>query len=349
LRVYPRRTVEALIAIRARGVGPETVNHHVRALRGFARWLVKARRVGSNPIDTLELVNVKVDVRRARRELPTDELRRLFATTRASVRTFRGLNGEGRMMLYFVAATTGFRANALANLTPADFHLDGEQPSVTLAARFNKSRKAKVQPIPLDAVPELKNFIHGKPAGLPLWVGSWARDKRGAEMLRADLADAGIPYVVETSDGPLYADFHALRHSFLTLGGRSGIDLRTLQELAGHSKPELTARYSHRRHDDLSAAVNMLPSLMARAVAPPTDETFSPGNSQFALSLLDNQSTYVTLGVHPVTQAAEGGEELEMKKPPISQGFPTIPSEIAQRGRRDSNPQPPDRQSRDES
>ena len=52
------------------------------------------------------------------------------------------------------------------------------------------------------------------------------------------------------------------RHSFLTLGGRSGIDLRTLQVLAGHSKPELTARYSHRRLYDLTGAVAKLPNLV---------------------------------------------------------------------------------------
>lgn len=86
-------------------------------------------------------------------------------------------------------------------------------------------------------------------------------------MLRNDLLAAGIPYMVEGPDGPEYADFHSLRHSYLTLSGRSGIDLRTLQELAGHSKPELTARYSHRRLYDLTEAVRKLPSLV------PTDVT----------------------------------------------------------------------------
>ena len=79
---------------------------------------------------------------------------------------------------------------------------------------------------------------------------------------RIDLEAAGIAYAVEGPDGPEYADFHSLRHSFLTLGGRSGIDLWTLQELAGHSKPELTARYSHRRLFDLAGAVAKMPNLV---------------------------------------------------------------------------------------
>src|ERR1700687_5525615 len=63
-------------------------------------------------------------------------------------------------------------------------------------------------------------------------------------------------------DAPLFADFHALRHTCLTLGGRAGIDLRTLQELAGHSTPTLTARYSHRRLYDLAGAVEKLPNFL---------------------------------------------------------------------------------------
>src|SRR5687768_1758729 len=81
-------------------------------------------------------------------------------------------------------------------------------------------------------------------------------------MLRGDLEAAGIPYAVARPDGPEYADFHSLRHSYLTLGGRSEIDLRTLQELAGHSKPELTARYSHRRLYDLAGVMGQFPNIL---------------------------------------------------------------------------------------
>jgi integrase len=259
-RTLPRSTVEALVLNKAKGRGPETVNHYTRAVRGFFRWLVRAKRIGSNPLESLALVNAAVDVRRARRELTADELRRLFDATRASVRTYRGLAGADRYFLYLVAAGTGFRAGALANLTPADFDLDA--PTVTLPARFAKNRRTKVQPLPADVAAALRGYLADKPSDAPVWGGRWARDRRGAEMLRIDLEVAGIPYAVEGPNGPEYADFHSLRHSYLTLGGRSGIDLRTLQELAGHSKPELTARYSHRRLYDLAGAVDKLPNLV---------------------------------------------------------------------------------------
>jgi integrase/recombinase XerC len=264
-RRIPRATLETLAAAAARGVGPATANHYTRAVRGFFRWLEKAKRIGSNPLETLTLVNAAVDVRRTRRELTADELQRLLTATRASEYTFRGLTGADRFFLYMLAAGTGFRARALASLTPISFDLNATSPTVTLTARSNKSRKLKVQPVPSDVAAALRDHLAGKPANVPIWGGTWAKDCRGAEMLRGDLEAAGIPYAVEGPEGPEYADFHALRHSFLTLGGRSGIDLRTLQELAGHSDPILTARYCHRRLHDLAGAVDKLPNLVPTA------------------------------------------------------------------------------------
>src|SRR5262249_26959179 len=155
--------------------------------------------------------------------LDAGELRRLLAAARDSARTFRGLAGRDRYVLYAAACGTGFRASGLASLTPESFDLDAEPPTATLAARRNKSRKLKVQPLPPDVAELLREYLDGKPAGQPVWGGPWAEERQAAAMLRIDLQAAGIPYAVEGPDGPLYADFHALRHSYLTLGGRAGI------------------------------------------------------------------------------------------------------------------------------
>ncbi len=117
----------------------------------------------------------------------------------------------------------------------------------------------------------LRVFLAGKADHKPVWGGTWARDHRGAEMLRIDLDAAGIPYATEGPDGPLYADFHSLRHTYLTLLGRGGVDLRTAQELAGHSTPVLTARYSHRRLYDLAGAVEKLPSFLPHLASAPAE------------------------------------------------------------------------------
>jgi integrase len=261
-RRFPRETAEALRAHLCRGASVQTVNGYLQAIKQFCRWLVKDRRMGESPLAHLQGGNVQTDCRHARRELEADELRRLLTATRDGGRLFCGLTGRDRFHLYAAACGTGFRASALASLTPESFDLGGEPATVALAARHSKNRKAKVQPLPPDLADLLRGYLADKPAGQPVWGGTWASDRRGAEMLRGDLEAAGIPYVVEGPDGPLFADFHALRHTYLTLGSRAGIDLRTLQELAGHSTPTLTARYSHRRLHDLAGAVEKLPSFL---------------------------------------------------------------------------------------
>src|SRR6516225_2340448 len=61
-----------------------------------------------------------------------------------------------------------------------------------------------------------------------------------------------------------YADFHALRHSFITMVGKAGVSPREHQDLARHSTYALTSRYSHSRFYDLAAAVQALPIPTAR-------------------------------------------------------------------------------------
>ncbi len=260
-RRYPRSAVETLARQAVRGWSPTTCNHYVAALRSFTRWLVRTGRMAADPLATLGRVNAQTDIRRGRRELSADELQRLLAATGASGRPFRGLDGEARHALYATAGGTGFRVNALANLTPADFDLSPDGPTVTLPARFNKSKRRKVQPLPGPLAAMLRGFLAGKPADAPVWGGTWATGERAAMMLRADLKAAGIPYSVSGPDGSLYADFHALRHTYLTTLGRSGADAFTVQKLAGHASVTTTQRYVHKDTADLAAAVARLPNL----------------------------------------------------------------------------------------
>ncbi len=78
-----------------------------------------------------------------------------------------------------------------------------------------------------------------------------------AKMLKVDLKAAGIEYA--TSDG--VADFHALRHTFITTLAMAGERIKVVQELARHSKADLTLNvYTHAGLHDLQGAVDRLPS-----------------------------------------------------------------------------------------
>jgi hypothetical protein len=82
-------------------------------------------------------------------------------------------------------------------------------------------------------------------------------------MLRIELDACGIAYSVEGPDGPLYADFHSLRHSYIALLDKSGATLKEAMQLARHSDPKLTmAVYGRAQLHDLAAAVSRLPELL---------------------------------------------------------------------------------------
>jgi len=305
-RKLTRAAVEYLIEQQQKGMSPETVNHYIRALRGFGRWLVRTRRVAVDPFVTLALVPTAADTRHRRRALSDDELHRLLDATRASTRTIGGLTGLDRYTLYLVAASTGIRARALAGLTPRAFDLDAG--TVTVPAKLSKNKRTHVVPLRPDVVAVLRGYLASKSSDSPIWSGSWHSTCVAAKMLRDDLRDAGIPYRVETPNGPEYVDFHALRHTFLTSLGRAGVELRTAQLLAGHSSPVLTARYSHRSLADLTDAVRKLPSLTGdtagfiRTISVP--ELFVGGHSEASSDNI--QTINPPSGVLPEVLAGKG-------------------------------------------
>jgi integrase len=74
-------------------------------------------------------------------------------------------------------------------------------------------------------------------------------------------AATAIPAVIAANDEAGHTvDFHALRHSFLTLLASSGVHPKVAQDLARHSDINLTmSRYSHTVMVQRSEAVDRLP------------------------------------------------------------------------------------------
>jgi integrase/recombinase XerC len=306
-RRMPRETVQALLDLSGRGAGPKTRNYYRKHLKHFGTWLVKDRRSSVNPFQHVELEPTDADVRRRRRAATVEELTKLITTARASRRVYRGLSGPDRAMLYAVAFTTGFRASALASLTPTHFDFAADPPTVSLAARNNKSRKPKVNPLPADATGALTSYLAGRPGREPIWPGTWVAT--AADMLRADLADAGIGYIAVEAGERSFLDFHAVgRHSCLTHAARAGVPLSVVQKLAGHASPVTTARYVHTSDREVADAVRRLPAIAGEA---------PPVCTQFARTPCPSRQP----GATPDTEAAQGDRVGTTTEPSNPQGF----------------------------
>ncbi len=260
---YLRRDgVAALLARSVKGKSIATVNHYVVAIKSFAHWCVKDRRIADNPLGHLSGGNAETDRRHERRALDTEEMRALFLATKESDKTLRGLTGQDRLMVYSLAASTGLRAGELATLTPSSFDFDVKLPAVRIDAENSKNGKNAELPLHPDLVAPFREYLAGREAYAVVWPGTWW--EKAAAMLRRDLEAAGIAY--RDAEGRV-VDFHAMgRVSFITALAKSGVHPRTAQELARHSDINLTmGTYSKLTVRDLSAAVGNLPSVLPSA------------------------------------------------------------------------------------
>ena len=274
-------SVQAYLAEQKRGgLGQRTVNHYLQAVKQFTKWLVTDRRTNDNRLAHLKAGNAKMDVRRERRELDDGEIRRLLETACTCTRHGFTLSGWQRFTLYATALETGLRASELASLTPAHFDLETDPPTVRIDAADEKARRGDVLPLPADLVAILKPWLAGMPPDAPVWPGTWADNKRAGKFMQSDLRAARKAWLAESADecerrerersdflkyhdsDGRYADFHALRHTYLSRLGRSGASAKAMQRLARHTTVELTiGRYTHANLFDLSAAVDRLPPL----------------------------------------------------------------------------------------
>ncbi len=267
----------ALGQLRDGGMAERTIGHYTRCMKGFSRW---AWRNGLSADDPLAILSVKVNVplserKHVRRPFSAEELRQLLEHTKTAP-TRWNMTGVDRRMLYMVAAGTGFRSNELRSLTVKSFRLD--EPAIFLSGGNAKNGKDVVQPIPTALADELKPWLKGRkvtePAFTMPYLGNVAR------MLRDDMAYARITYYKTITPGVerrkmrqgdflraidgdgRYADFHALRATYITMLARENVPVKTLQTLARHSDPKLTLNtYATMGISDMTAAVAMLPNL----------------------------------------------------------------------------------------
>jgi integrase len=260
-RRYSRAVVAALQDRLCRGTGLSTCNHYLTAVKGFTRWLARDRRIPADPLSHLARQNADVDVRRPRRALAEAAFTRFVEATAAGA-PFRGLSGADRLVLYTLAANTGLRAGELASLTPRSFEF-GANPTVTVEAAYSKHRRKDVQPLRGDVAAALRAYVAGKAPGEALWPGNW--HECAADMVRLDLAAAGIPYQDEAGR---FFDFHAVRGQFISMLAAKGVHPKVAQVLARHSTITLTMDfYTHVDVLDVGGALGKLPALPGPAPA----------------------------------------------------------------------------------
>jgi integrase len=190
------------------GISPQTSNFYLGAVKQFATWMVRNKRATVSPLIDLDRLNVQTDRRHDRRALELDELHLLLDVTESgyskpgpdgkplvvvqAVDRY-GMDGKSRALLYRLAVETGLRAGELRSLTRGSFQLDGDTPTVTIAAAYAKNRRQDVLPLKRNTAAALAVHLAGKmPTALAFTM---PKSDRVGEMMQADLADARTAWI----------------------------------------------------------------------------------------------------------------------------------------------------------
>ena len=329
----------------------QTLNFYLQATKQFCRWMVEDGRAEVNPLQKLKRQNVDTDRRHDRRTLSVDEVRWLLtATEEAPVRC--NASGPERVLIYRLALETGLRAAEIHSLKKNSFDFDARPATVTVEAGYSKRRREDVLPLRPALAESIKQHLATKlPAARAF---NMPMSDKTSRMLKADLAAARAEWL-EDSDTPvqqterektsflayadergLVADFHALRHTFISNLANSGVHPKVAQQLARHSTITLTMdRYTHTVLSDLNNAIEVLPDLAQPVVRRATGTDGRPKNGAPSGALLGSDSCNPMRpgAVKEPSASAEGKSEKPLEN--------KAKASRSKRMGRDSNPRAP--------
>lgn len=212
-----------------------TQNYHIIALRGFLSFLTKK---GYNVLPP-EKVELAKQEKRQVSFLEPDEIERLLNAPKGN--NLRNLRDKAILETLF---STGLRVSELISLNRNDINLDKGEFSVR-----GKGSKLRIVFLSEKAKEAIKNYL-AKRTDI-----SEALFIRVPKKLTSDKADLRLTprtiqriikkYAARAGIVGKNITPHTMRHSFATEMLASGADIRSVQELLGHSSITTTQVYTH--------------------------------------------------------------------------------------------------------
>ncbi|MBQ9690740.1 MAG: tyrosine recombinase [Eggerthellaceae bacterium] len=217
----------------SRGYAPSSLERHISALKGFHTFLAREHIVKNDIADTID-VPTQPFVLPAVRSIENIMLLldQPFANTPFGMRDHMCLE-----LLY----GCGLRASELVNLQIQDISFDEDIIRIT-----GKGNKQRLVPLGTAARNALETYINqGRKKLLKAYkpTNALVLNARGSALSRQSLHS--IVKQAGEAVGIKNLHPHTLRHSFATHLLQGGADLRTIQEMLGHSDIATTQIYTH--------------------------------------------------------------------------------------------------------
>ncbi len=219
----------------------------VASLKSFFNYLhIKLNFVDTNPAANLDSPKIK-------KRMPR------YLTYEESIGFLAGIDGKFKardLAIFAIFLNCGLRLSELVGINLKNINLD--KRTLRVIGKGNKERMVYLNDLCIEAI---KNYLEVRPEVTnqsdmdALFISSKGRriSNRMVEILAKKYFEkAGLDY-------ELYSP-HKLRHTAATLMYREGnVDIRTLQELLGHTSLATTQIYTHIKNDDLRDAAESNP------------------------------------------------------------------------------------------
>jgi integrase/recombinase XerD len=234
-----------MLSQKDRGVSANSISRRLAAIRMFHRFLVRERIINSDPtnlIDSPKLWKKIPDT------LSLNEVEALLA--QPDIRVSQGIRDKAILETLYA---TGMRVSEAVNLKNDNVNLD-----IGFLRCFGKGNKERVIPIGKKAITSIKRyreisrmrFLKNKPSEFLFISRLGKKISRQSlwKMIKKYARSARIKKPIRP---------HILRHSFATHLLERGADLRSVQEMLGHSNISTTQLYTHVNKERLKAVHKM--------------------------------------------------------------------------------------------
>ncbi len=223
-----------LFALMKAEMSRATVRLQFAALRAFYRFLAERHGLKDNPLRQVQLPKAERKLPVVLNAVQMDELLSAPLRMEATKKAPAWLPGRDAAILELFYSC-GLRISELAALNVADVDPYNEQVRV-----MGKGRRERIVPIGTPALEALRRYCDEADVRTgPLFLSKLRKRlsiRNIGAMLEKYILFCGLPRGISP---------HKLRHSFATHLLDHGADLRSVQELLGHSSLSTTQIYTH--------------------------------------------------------------------------------------------------------
>jgi integrase/recombinase XerD len=230
-----------MFAQKEKGIGANSIARRLAAIRMFHRFLTRERILKSDPSTLIESPKLW---KRVPETLSLNEVEALIA--QPNVRDIQGIRDKAILETLYA---TGMRVSEAVNLRKDNVNLD-----IGFLRCIGKGSKERVIPLGKKAIASIQRYLEvSRPKFLKdkesefLFVSRFGKKisrQSFWKIIKKHAQAARIKKPIKP---------HILRHSFATHLLEHGADLRSVQEMLGHSNISTTQIYTHINKDRLKS------------------------------------------------------------------------------------------------